>query len=184
MSNKIDKTFTKKDLLEIIYAYELDIEDAKTSPKSEIQLDLLAYLKYHEIIWNSEFPEISCSDDLISYLESPKPNNELNYKDKQLLIHRAKKLLHYCRGSYSIAFTDYKSIDEIYEEGLYIATYCDVPTCRRAILELNDDVKIRNKISMKISPKVKQQLEDKKINKDEITPQFHIEKGLFQVVFD
>ena len=161
MSNKIDKTFTKKDLLEIIYAYELDIEDAKTSPKSEIQLDLLAYLKYHEIIWNSEFPEISCSDDLISYLESPKPNNELNYKDKQLLIHRAKKLLHYCRGSYSIAFTDYKSIDEIYE-----------------------DVKIRNKISMKISPKVKQQLEDKKINKDEITPQFHIEKGLFQVVFD
>ena len=37
---------------------------------------------------------------------------------------------------------------------------------------------------MKISPKVKQQLEDKKINKDEITPQFHIEKGLFQVVFD
>ncbi len=184
MSNKIDKSFTKKDLLEILQYYDMDIEDSMTLLKGDLQNEMVSYLKYNDIEWTSEYPEIHNKEELLKYLESPKPNTELNYKEKQLMIHRAKKIINYCRSSYSIALTDYSSIDEIYKEGLIVAEHGDIPTCRRAITELNQDSKIRNKIELKISPKIKQQLTDKEINKKELAPSFRVNHGPHLVIFD
>lgn len=184
MTNKIDKSFTKKDLLEFVELYDMDIDDSLNLPKSTLQNEIIAFLKYNEIQQNDEYPEILTNEDLISYLENEKPNTGLNYKDKQNIIHIAKKLIQYCRNSYLISLTDYQSIDEIYEDGLKVSKHCDVPTCRRAITELNNDNKIRNKFDLHISPKVKQHLELKEKQKQELTPTFRLHKGLYQVIFD
>tara|TARA_R110000744_G_scaffold151932_4_gene265715 strand:+ start:832 stop:1389 length:558 start_codon:yes stop_codon:yes gene_type:complete len=183
-SGKIDKSFTRKDLLEMVDNYEMEIEDAIILPKGELQNEIVSYLKYNQIAWNAELPDINSSVELLEYLEITKPNLELNYKDKQLMIHRAKKIINYCRSSYSIALTDYKSIDEIYNEGLIIAEHGDIPTCRRAVNELNNDQKIRNKIELQISTKIKQKLSDKEINKKELLPTFKVTKGCHLVSFD
>jgi hypothetical protein len=164
----MDKSFTKKDLLEFISLYEFTIEDSPQKSKSELQNELLS-LNGKSPIWSTEYPDIGTVEDLLLFLSKPKPNQELNYKEKQEIIFKAKKLIHYCRNGYSIAFTEYLSIDEIYEEGCRIAEHGDVPTCRRAISELNQDPKIRNKIEIKISSKIQSQLEQKKINKENLT---------------
>jgi hypothetical protein len=70
------------------------------------------------------------------------------------------------------------------QEGIIVANHCDIPTCRRAIDELNNDPKIRNKIEKKISPKVKKTLEQKKINKDELTPKLQFHSGNYELSFD
>lgn len=180
----IDKSFTKKDLFEFISLYEMDIEDYSEMNKSTLQIEILSYLKYNKITFINDYPTIHNNEDLTEYLSQPKPNNELNYKQKQEVIQKAKRIIKYCRASYSIALTDYVSVDEIYEDGLCVANHCDIPTCRRAIKELNLDNKIRNKIEMKISSKVKQQLENKNKHKAEMIPALTIKKGSFDVVFE
>jgi len=182
--SKIDKSFTKKDLLELIELYDMDIDDSFNLPKSNLQNEIISFLKYNEISQQDEYPQILTSEDLISYLEVMKPNTGLNYKEKQEMIHTAKKLIHYCRASYCLSLTDYQSIDEIYEDGLKIAKHCDIPTCRRAVNELNNDNKIRNKLDLKISNKVKESLEKKAQQKQELTPTFKLIHGHHHIIFD
>jgi len=179
----IDKTFTKKDLCEFISVYEMDIEDYSEMNKSTLQIEILSYLKYNKITFVSDFPTIHNNEDLINYMSKPKPNNDLNYKQRQEVIQKAKKIIAYARGGYSIALTEYLSLDEIYDDGLIVADQCDIPTCRRAITELNRDNKIRNKIDMKISSKIQKQLENKNKNKQELMPALSIKKGNFEVIF-
>ena len=180
----IDKSFTKRDLCDFITLYEMDIEDYLEMNKSTLQIEILSYLKYNKITFVSDYPTIHNNEDLTEYLSQPKPNNELNYKQKQEVIQKAKKLISYARGGYSIALTEYVSVDEIYEHGLCVANYCDIPTCRRAITELNLDNKIRNKIEMKISSRVQKQLQNKNKNKQDLMPSLTIKKGDFLVIFD
>jgi hypothetical protein len=184
MSVKIDKSFTKKDLLEFIDLYEMDIDDSFNLPKSSLQTEIISYLKYNDIKKNEEYPDILTSEDLLSYLVLPKPNVGLNYKEKQEMIHTAKKLIQYCKNSYLLSLTDYNSIDEIYQDGLKVSKHCDIPTCRRAINFLNEDNKIRNKFDLHISKKVQQHLEIREKQKQELTPTFKLHKGFYQVKFD
>ena len=80
----VDKSFTKKDLCEIISIYEMDIEDFPDMNKATLQSYIISYLKYNKISCVKEFSEIESSEDLKLYLSKPKPNDELNYKERQV----------------------------------------------------------------------------------------------------
>jgi hypothetical protein len=100
------------------------------------------------------------------------------------MIQKAKKIINYCRNGYMLSFTEYFSIDEIYQDGIIVANHCDIPTCRRAIDEFNKDPKVRNKLEKKISPKMKKILEQKKINKESLQPKMKVDKKPVCINFD
>ena len=181
----INKTFTKKDLLEIIEVYEMDIEDPSSLSKKEIQNQLEDYLENNEIQYYTlgEW-EFETSEDLLKYLENEKPNTDLNYREKGQMITLSKKLIHYCRNGFSIAFSDFNDIDEIYQKALEVANHGDIPTCRRAIKELNKDSKIRNKIEIVISDKIQKELEQKKIDKKSLNNNYKFTKKYIVITFD
>lgn len=187
----IDKSFTKKDLIDIIQAYDIPIDDPKQYSKNELSITLSEILQGtsavnedYQINFSSDYPEFFKNEDLIEYLSQPKSNEELNYKEKSEMIQKAKKLINYARNGYMLSFTDYLSHDSIYQDGIIVANFCDIPTCRRAIDELNKDPKIRNKIEKQISPKVMKSLQQKKINKDELEPKFKFRRGHYEISFD
>ncbi len=180
----IHKSFTKKDLLEFINIYELPIDDPKQYSKNNLAEVFVETLNDFKIDWNNEYPEFNNNNDLLKYLSEQKCNEELNYREKSEMIQKAKKIINYCRNGYMISITEFLSIDQIYQEGIVIANHCDIPTCRRAIDELNNDPKIRTKIEKKISPKVKKTLQQKKINKDELTPKLKFHTGIYELSFD
>ena len=182
----IDKSFTKKDLIDIIQAYDIPIDDPKQYSKNELSITLTEILvnEDYQINYSSDYPEFFKNEDLIQYLSVPKSNEELNYKEKSEMIQKAKKLINYARNGYMISFTDYLSHDAIYQDGIIVANHCDIPTCRRAIDELNKDPKIRNKIEKQISPKIMKTLQQKKINKDELEPKFKFKRGMYEIRFD
>jgi hypothetical protein len=181
----LDKTWSKKDLTEITAMYSLDIEEPKYLSKKCLYKAIIHSLSGdQEIQWNNEFPNINDNEDLMELLQKPKHNCELNYKDKQEMIQRAKYIIHYCRNGFLLGGSSFLSVEELYEEGLVIANHCNIPTCRRAINELNLDLKIRTKIQIKVSTKVKKDLEQKKINKSELTNKFKREHGIFIIYFD
>lgn len=182
----IHKSFTKKDLLEIIHSYEIPIEDPKQHNKGELSMILTELLitEDFQITYSHDYPDFFKNEDLVEYLSLPKSNEELNYKDKTEMIQKGKKLINYARNGFMISFTDYLSHDQIYQDGILVSNHCDIPTCRRAINELNKDPKIRNKIEKQISPKIKKTLEQKKINKEELNPRFKFRRGLYEISFD
>lgn len=182
----IHKSFTKKDLIDIIQAYDIPIDDPKQYSKNELSITLSEILtnEDYQINFSPDYPEFFKNEDLIQYLSQPKSNEELNYKEKSEMIQKAKKLINYSRNGYLISFTDYLSHDSIYQDGIIVANHCDIPTCRRAIDELNKDPKIRNKIEKQISPKVMKTLQQKKINKDELEPKFKFKRGIYEIRFD
>jgi len=182
----IHKSFTKKDLVDIIQAYDIPIDDPKQYNKNELSITLTEILvnEDYQINFSPDYPEFFKNEDLIQYLSVPKSNEELNYKEKSEMIQKAKKLINYARNGYMLSFTDYLSHDSIYQDGIIVANHCDIPTCRRAIDELNKDPKIRNKIEKQISPKVMKTLQQKKINKDELEPRFKFRRGHYVIDFD
>jgi len=108
----------------------------------------------------------------------------LNYQEKSEMIQKAKKLINYARNGFMLSFTEYISHDDLYQDGIIVANHCDIPTCRRAIDELNKDPKIRNKIEKQITPKVKKKLDQKKINKEELQPKYKFRRGVYEINFD
>ena len=182
----IHKTFTKKDLIDFIHAYDIPIDDPKQYNKAELSINLTDLLvsEDYEINFSPDYPDFFDNSDLIEYLALPKSNEELNYKDKTDMIQKAKRLINYSRNGYMISFTDYLCIDQIYQDGILVANHCDIPTCRRAINELNKDPKIRTKIELMLSPKMKKTLEQKKINKADIAPQLKFERKYIELTFD
>jgi hypothetical protein len=180
----IHKTFTKKDLLEFIDIYEMDIEDPNSLSKKDLQSELETYLQGdYSLPFSTEYDFMS-TEDLLLYLQSEKPNIDLNYREKGEMIALAKKIIHYTRNGYSIALTDFTDIDEIYQKGILVANHGDIPTCRRAISELNKDQKIRTKLDIKISPKVQKELQQKKINKNSLNNNFRFQKKYTILSFD
>jgi hypothetical protein len=180
----LNKTWSKKDLIEIINIYSLPIDSPKDLNKRLLYKGIVKALEEEDIEWSGEFPNINDNEDLIEILHKPKDNCELNYKGKQEMIQRAKHIIHYCRNGFLLGGSSYTSIDELYEEALQVAEHCDIPTCRRAIHELNQDLKIRTKIKIKVSNKVKKDLEQKKINKSELTNKFTRTSGFYKIDFD
>ena len=182
----IDKSFTKKDLIDIIQSYDIPIDDPKQYSKNELSITLTEILvnEDYQINYSFDYPEFYKNEDLIQYFSVPKSNEELNYKEKSEMIQKAKKLINYSRNGYMLSFTDYLSHDAIYQDGIIVANHCDIPTCRRAIDELNKDPKIRNKIEKQISPKIMKTLQQKKINKDELNPRFKFRRGHYIIDFD
>jgi len=179
----IHKSFTKKDLLDLIDAYEMEIEDPKSLSKKDLQIQLDDYLQLNDIPFSTEY-DFNCSGDLLEYLKNEKPNMDLNYKEKGEMITLAKRILRYTRNGYSIAFADFSDIEEIYQKGILLANHGDIPTCRRAVDELNKDPKIRNKIEVKISSKVKKEIERKKIDKQSLNNRYKCEKKYISISFD
>jgi len=184
MNYIIDKSFTKKDLIDFIQTYEIPISDPKQFNKNDLCEAFITNLQEFEILWSADFPDFQTSIDLLKYLSEQKSNEELNYREKSDMIQKAKKLINYARNGFMISFTDYMSIDEIYQDGILVSNHCDIPTCRRAVNEINKDPKIRTEIEMKLSPKMKKKLEQKKINKDDLIPRFKSERKYIELTFD
>jgi len=182
----IDKSWTKKDLLEIIKIYSIEIEDAKELSKKPLTEELYFQLLNTEntFDWSNEYPEIYQCSELVELLEKPKANTELDYRQKQEIIHEAKTVLNYCRNGYLLSNTEYQCYDDLYIVAMKVSQHCDISTCRRAISEFNKDQKLRNKIEPKISQKMQKILEQKKINKQDLIPKLMIKREPIRVTFD
>jgi hypothetical protein len=181
----MNKSHPKKDLLNFISLYNIPIEEPNDIPKLVLGVKIFNYLEdVVELEWVEDYPEIFKGSDLIEYLEKPKFNSELNYKDRQDMIHSAKIILNYCRSGFLISNTKFKDYDELYALAATISLHCDIPTCRRAINEFNLDSKLRNKFEIKLSQKCKKDLDQKNINKAELMSSFGFKKGIYHLSFE
>ena len=161
----IHKTHTKKDLIEIIDVFGFDdtIEDYKELNKDSLSSLLSIHLRVVDKIEpNRKYFDFDDMNDLREYLRNPSPTQVLTIKEKDLIIDKAKKIIFYCKiCGYCIHSTSYDSQEELIQDAIDIRKYGDIPTIRRALKLLNEDIKITEKIDPIMTYRMQQRLERK-----------------------
>jgi len=182
---KIHTSHSRKELIQIIQQFNIDIPNSIDLPKKEIQV-LLAnkLLEIEEIDEEDEYFFVKDKNELIEYLSKPNQSKILTIKEKDNVMLTAKKIISYCKNSYFLTPYNYETFEDLLKEAEYIAKFGDIPSCRRAINMLNNDPKLDYKIEIVLSKRVKKELQKKERLKLNSIPKAVIKTGNFVVYFD
>tara|TARA_R110000787_G_scaffold2040_4_gene8370 strand:+ start:1663 stop:2214 length:552 start_codon:yes stop_codon:yes gene_type:complete len=182
---KIHTSHSRKELVQVIEQFNIDIPNKLDLPKKEIQVLLINKLfEIDKIIEEDEYFFVKTKDELIEYLSKPNQSKQLTIKEKDNVMLTAKKIIGYCKNSYFLTPYNYESFDDLLVEANYIAKFGDIPSCRRAINMLNQDPKLDHKIDIILSKRVKKDIEKKQLVKEASVPKACVKFGKFVVTFD
>jgi len=184
----IHKSHTKKDLIEIIdvFGFNDTIEDYKELNKDSLSSLLSVHLRVIDRIKpNKDYYDFEDMNDLREYLRNPSPNQVLTIKEKDLIIDKAKKIIFYCKiCGYCIHSTTYDSYEELIQDAHSIRKYGDIPTIRRALKLLNEDIKLHHKIAPIMTYRIQQRLARKDRIRQGGLARLKQRTGKFSVSFD
>jgi hypothetical protein len=182
----IDQTHSKKDLCDIILIFKLPIHNLKNKVKKQVAEEVLITLKSIDSITpNYDYYQVNNVPELINYLQSPKKENNISLKEREIAILKAKSLIHYSKGcGGTFPASDYNDLSEVVSDAEYIKKYADIPTCRMAIKTLNENNNLGYSITPELSYRVKKQLEKKQNMKANSQARFSMRRGSFTINFD
>jgi len=182
---KIHTSHSRKELIQIIQQFKIDIPNCNDLPKKEIQILLSnKLLEIDEINEEEEYFFVKDKNELVEYLSKPNQSKILTIKEKDNVMLTAKRIISYCKNSYFLTPYNYETFEDLLKEAEYISKFGDIPSCRRAINMLNNDPKLDYKIPIVISKRVKKELEKKEKLKLNSIPKATIKTGKFIVYFD
>jgi len=182
---KIHTSHSRKELIQVIDQFNINIPNKDDLSKKEIQVLLINELMgLDEICEEDEYFFVKSKEELIDYLSKPNQSKTLTIKEKDNVMLTAKKIIGYCKNSYFLTPYNYETFDDLLKEAHYIAKFCDIPSCRRAITMLNQDPKLDYKIEMIVSKRVKKDLEKREAVKNATIPKYTLKFGKFIVTFE
>tara|TARA_R110000868_G_scaffold17556_6_gene76782 strand:+ start:1933 stop:2490 length:558 start_codon:yes stop_codon:yes gene_type:complete len=183
---KIHTSHSRKELIQIIQQFNIDITNCNDLPKKEIQILLsnkLIEMPDDSFKEEDEYFFVKDKTELLEYLAKPNQSKILTIKEKDNVMLTAKKIISYCKNSYYLTPYNYETFEDLLKEAEYISKFGDIPSCRRAINMLNQDPKLDHKIEVVLSKRVKKELQKKEQLKMNCIPRAIIKKGHFVVDF-
>ena len=179
----IHKSHSKNELVHLINRYNININNPKQYRKVDLSALLVDRIKKLDCIEPVEdLPHLNLIE-LKLYLIKIHPNKILTIKEKHNVIYTCKKIKHFCRNGYNVSFTDYPTIDDVYNDAVYIKPYGDIPSVRKALIELNDNPHKPYCIDPVISPYCLRELEMRHKLKQSKKIIFKYEVGKFFIEF-
>ena len=182
----IHKSHSKQELIDIINELDItNIELSHSDSKSDTQTKILGYLsdnredKYGENVF-----KVRSSHELGIYLMNPNPKKNLSVKDKAIVMGICKEITKFAKCNYIVENTRYANIQELEDDMLYIAQYGDLPSVRRAVKLMNDNIQRTRHWTCVISPQMKKVIEEK--DKQKYANSYHatFRRGEFTLTFD
>tara|TARA_R100000951_G_C2652318_1_gene184780 strand:- start:2369 stop:2845 length:477 start_codon:yes stop_codon:yes gene_type:complete len=156
----IHPSYSKKELIEIIDEYNLniDIELSKFKLKKELQ-------KYN-----------------LDFLYKENENKKLNINEKNDIIKKAKKLISYVKCGCIIENSIYNNFDEIIFDVNDINDYGEISSVRRAVNLINYNLNLN--IPLYIDSEKHHELKEKQLIKKKSEPQLLFKSGKYKVRFE
>tara|TARA_R110001606_G_scaffold46903_4_gene119818 strand:- start:811 stop:1344 length:534 start_codon:yes stop_codon:yes gene_type:complete len=175
----INKTHSKKDLINIIHTFNIDLPDATDYNKKDLIFVLETELERNEDYqYEDNIYFIECKKDLLIYLKNPNIN-KIPIKEKDNIIKNSKEIIKFCKCNGNILCTYFDTLDNLKIIANNISYYGDIPTCRRAIKLLEPyyyvEIKMSNKTKMTLQKKEEDRI--KNINK------YQVNYGKFKISF-
>jgi len=180
----IHKSHSKNELCRMIDLLRLDIANPKQYKKIDCAGIMVHHINTLDSIEPSLYLPFNNVVELKHYLINANPNKMLTIKEKNNVIHTCKKIKHFCRNSFDISLSEYKNIDELYQDADYVKKYGAIPSVRKAIRELNQYPNKPKDIVVDIPLHVKKELEIKSKLRKKNQFKLEVKKGEFLVKFD
>ena len=184
MSN-IDKSFSKKDLIDLINNLYLKIVFSFADSKSTLQKKISEYIinNIDNKIPNN-FYNIYNVRQLQLYLSKKNPKKILSVKEKQNIMNICKNIMNYINTGCIVEICPcYKTHQEVHDDMLYIVQFCDIPSCRRVCKLMNKNKPLKDHYIPVISPQVQKQLKEK-ISIHKTLPYLLVKNDKFIINFD
>lgn len=125
----IDKSHSKLDLIEIFNCLGVNI--SKKLIKQEIIGNIPEYINSAK--YNDKVKDVG---ELIDILKSKTNKQRPNLKLKNLLMVKAKKIINYCNDNHKL--NTYLSHEDVYHDVIFIASYGDISSVRKALYLYNE----------------------------------------------
>tara|TARA_R110000803_G_scaffold14214_1_gene39540 strand:+ start:350 stop:904 length:555 start_codon:yes stop_codon:yes gene_type:complete len=181
----IHTSHSKKELMEVIEVFDIKIADYKALNKQNLSKQILYQLSIvDEIKEDNDFFFINNKKELLDYLINPDSSKVLSVKEKDAVMELAKYIIMYCKNGYYLSHSPFIDFDEMIVKANHIANYGDIPSVRKAIEGLNEDIKLKNKIKVIMSSRMKKKIERKKRVKQKYQGGLEVKEGIFWVHFD
>ena len=156
---KIHKSHSKSDMIYLLKQFGIELDKKKN--KNDIIQDVIEKLDCIEYDKKNDF-EIKNKGDLVHHLENENTEGKIDTIEKEIVMNKAKKIIHFGKCQYNIEATEYKDIQEIYGDCLYIHKYGFIPSVRRALKIHNDCIFKIGHINPILPKKVINEMEIKK----------------------
>ena len=181
----IHTSHSKKELTEIIEVFDIKVVDYKNINKKQLSKQILYQLSIvDEIKQDNDFFFISNKKELVDYLVNPDSSKVLSVKEKDSVMELAKYIIMYCKNGYYLSYSPFIDYDEMIVKAKHIANYGDIPSVRKAIDLLNEDIKLKIKIDIIMSSRMKKKIERKKRVKQKYQGGLQVKTGLIWINFD
>jgi len=182
----IHKSHSKQELIDIINDLQIsNIELSHSDTKSDTHAKILAYMddnptdKYLDNVYR-----INDTHDLRVYLNNQNPKKNLSVKEKAVVMGICKEITRFAKSNYIVQNTRYASIKELEDDMMYITQYGDLPSVRRSVKLMNDNIQRSRHWTCVISPQVKKVIDEKEEQKRTNSYHATFRRGEFTISFD
>ena len=179
------KSFSKKDLIEILEILDIEIEDVQDYDKKQLVSHFQQWIDEHPkglFLPNVLF--LDTVSQLTTYLTSINQSKINTAQTRQMIMNKAKKLNAYCKNGCMLSDATYNCVEDIIEDVKIILSFGDSPSVRKAVYGVNNDPKIKEKFFPVISEKCKAKIEEKKKIRKAQMGQAQVKHGHFVITFD
>ena len=181
----IHNSHSKKDLIQVVERFQLyQINDYK-----EIRKDKLAHriwLVLKDLNYVPPEGDLFFVDDireLREYLRKSSTKQITSNSVKYDVADRVKHLNFYVKGGCVFKGTNYDTVDDVMVDAEFVRHFGDLPSVRRVIEGLNNDVKTPFKLSCVMTRRVEQRIKQDQMINTQNTPKFHMTTGNYTVAF-
>ena len=181
MPDMIHSSHSKKDLLELINTFQIDVIGAGEQSRQRLGINL----------WNKVLADMNHSDthcdarEIHHFLHRRTPSRGFPTRLRIIGFDKVRNILHYAKDcNYVVHLSNYDRFEDILEDAKYLANFGDEPSVRRAIKLFNKDAKLEDIIEPKISPKVLKSIQERERIKKDTRPRMKIKTGDFTLSFD
>lgn len=182
----IHKTFSKRDLIDIMNDYNIHIPNYEVYNKTQLSILLHTYISNeNDIDFENNFVyKPKNLHELMEFLKNKNPDKPLNIKDKNKVMRFCKEVIHLCKNGYVLAHSTFQSYDEINIQMRDICKYGDIPSVRRCCKLYNMCPYVNETFTPIISLSMQKKLKDKERMKHPKYAGLVVSKGKYIVRLD
>ena len=166
----IDKSHSKKDIVNLFAKLGVDINDELT--KGKIVSNIENYFKH--VVYNDKIK--NCTE-LKDYLKKPSIKQRPTTQQKRDIMFRAKKIIKWAKNDYIFDMETYKDSSDPFNDIMNIYIWGDLPSVRRACRLYNLSVYCKDHINPIISEEVEEEMNQNKIIKQQYLYKLQIKFG-------
>ena len=178
----IHKSHSKKNMIDMFDMFDITLD--KGLIKNELIKSVITIIKDDNIKFKDNHLNIKNKNDLINYLENENTECKIDSIEKDKVMLKCKKIIHFAKCKYNMNASQYNNIEEVFNDCMFISRFGFIPSVRRACKLHNECVFKVNHINPVMSQKTLKQLENKKVLNKTHYYNLGIKQGKFIISFD